>query len=150
MLFIDFPKLPNRPADTKVQEIRNFPTPTTVAQLRSFLGLINYYHRFVPNCARILRPLNSLLRNNPKSIELTESALSAFEAIKNALADTVMLHHQLPDAPISITVDASSTAIGGVLQQHNGSGWKPLSFFSRRLSDTEVKYSVFGRELLAI
>ena len=138
-----------RPSDAKVKEIRNFPVPTNLQELRRFLGLINYYRRFLPGCATTMQPLTDLLRGNKKQFVFDEQASSAFSTLTKALADAVVLHHLTPNAPLSLAVDASSTAIGGVLQQHDGKGWKPLSFFSRRLSEAEAKYSTFGRELLA-
>ena len=137
------------PLPQKVSEILNFPAPTTQAALRRFNGLINYYRRFIPHCASQLAPLTDLLRGAPKAITLDDTALAAFNAVKQALASAVLLHYQDPQATISIAVDASSTAIGAVLQQSTTDGWQPIAFYSRRLTDTEARYSTFGRELLA-
>ncbi|CAH8865307.1 unnamed protein product, partial [Trichobilharzia szidati] len=70
--------------------------------------------------------------------------------VKKAIADATLLMYQDPTAPLSISVDASDTAIGAVLQQLVNNEWQPLAFFSRRLQVAETKYSTFGRELLAM
>jgi len=74
---------------------------------------------------------------------------AAFHAAKAALAAAMPLDHPIPAADVSLAVDASATHVGAVLQQRCGRGWRPLSFFSRKLSTAEMKYSAFDRELLA-
>ena len=77
------------PLPEQVQVIRKFPLPTTLRQLREFLGLVNFYHRFIPHCATILSPLNALLKStatNSRSLQWTTTATSAFKEIKDALA----------------------------------------------------------------
>ena len=80
----------------------------------------------------------------------SDSQLKVFESVKQALAQATMLQHPNPKAPLSLMVDASDFAVGGVLQQLINGVWHPLSFFSKRLQKAESKYSTFGRELLAI
>ena len=109
-----------KPLESKVQVIRDFPIPTTQRKLREFLGLVNFYHRFVPNCAAILVPLNSMLSSAQHSqapLNWSPAAESAFTRIKDALADASLLVHPIPDAPTCIVTDASDTAVGAVLQQ---------------------------------
>ncbi|GFN96787.1 Pol polyprotein [Plakobranchus ocellatus] len=77
------------------------------------------------------------------------AALHDSKPPQNRTARSVLSHHPLPDAPTSLTVDASSTAVGAQLEQRQGQSWVPLAFFSRKLSDAEKKYSAFDRELLA-
>ena len=74
----------------------------------------------------------------------------AFEASKSALATASLLVHPKHTAMTSITVDASSTAVGGALEQYINGRWQPLAFFSRNLKPAETRYSAFGRELLAM
>ena len=137
------------PLVDKVTAVVNFPPPNSKKNLQRFAGLINYYRRFIPNCASILQPLTDLLRGSTNDIQLSPEALIAFEKIKEALQQCTLLTYVSPDSSISISVDASDIAIGAVLQQSVSGHWKPLAFFSRRLSVTESKYSTFGRELLA-
>eukprot|EP00794_Sanderia_malayensis_P020726 gene20726-biopygen17108 len=140
------------PLPTKVSAIRDFPAPTSLRQLREFLGLINFYRRFIPNCATIVQPLTDLLggKHTRNALHLDEAALAAFTAIKSALSDATLLVHPSPDAPYCLMVDASNVAIGSVLQQRISGSWQPISFFSKRLQPAEIKYSTFGRELLAV
>ncbi len=117
------------------------------------MGLINFYHRFLPGIAGTLQPLTDLLRGNPKTLVWSESAAATFSAAKAALAalaTTTSLVHPLPGAVISLATNASDTHIGGVLQQLSAGSWRPLAFFSRKLSSAESKYSTFDRELLAV
>ncbi len=133
-----------------MKALTDFPLPSDLKQLQRFLGLINFYRRFLPGIADTLQPLTDLLRGNPKTLVWSESAAAAFGAAKAALAAATSLVHPLPGAVISLTTDAFDTHIGGVLQQLSAGSWKPLAFFSRKLSSTESKYSTFDRELLAV
>ena len=142
-----------RPLDDKVQAIRDFPLPPTQRKLRQFLGLINFYHRFLPSCAQTLQPLHDLLKTAPKGntpLTWTDGALTAFRDSKEALAAASLLVHPQPDAPTCILTDASNTAVGAVLQQRIDNKWCPLAYFSRKLNSAQQKYSTFDRELLGI
>jgi len=138
------------PLPDKVQAIRSFPKPTTVKGLQEFLGMVNYYHRFVPRAANIMRPLFAATAGKAKMVEWLPEMETAFEAVKETLAAATMLVHPKEDAPTAITVDASSVAVGAVLEQLTQGEWKPLAFFSRQLRTPEQKYSAFDRELLAL
>jgi hypothetical protein len=133
-----------------VKALTDFPPPSDLKQLQRFLGLINFYRRFLPGIAGTLQPLTDLLRGNPKTLVWSESAAAAFGAAKAALTAATSLVHPLPGAVISLATDASDTHIGAVLQQLSAGSWRPLAFFSRKLSPTESKYSTFDRELLAV
>ena len=111
------------PLDSKVQAIRAFVTPTNQRQLREFLGLINFYYRFIPSCAHILRSLNSCLSSQSKELQLTPDAVEAFVAIKEALADATLLAYPQPNATIAIMTDPFDSAVGAVLQQHVRGSW---------------------------
>ncbi|CAH8821755.1 unnamed protein product, partial [Trichobilharzia szidati] len=123
-----------RPLPEKVQAIRDFPEPTSIKSLRTFLGMVSYYRRFVPQCAHILLPLTDLLKGRNKTFSMTPEAREAFQNIKSAIADATMLVHLDVHLPLSISVDASNTAIGAVLQQLVHTSWIPVAFFSRKLS----------------
>ena len=139
-----------RPLEDKVSDITNFPAPETASQLRRFLGMVNFYRRFVPRCAELLLPLTQLLQGNPKTISMTPQASEAFSSAKKALADVTLLTHPSPTAKLVLSTDASASAIGASLQQQIGDDLRPLGFFSRKLTATETRYSTFSRELLAI
>ena len=138
------------PLPSKVKAIIDFPEPTTVQAVRRFNGMVSFYRRFLPNCAHLAYPLTDLLRGRKSGpVELTNESRSAFTKLKTAIADATMLVHFDSTAELSVAVDASDEAIGAVLQQRKLGIWTPLAFFSRRLNDTERRYSTFGRELLA-
>lgn len=142
-----------RPQRLKVKAIEDFPTPKTQRQLRNFLGLITFYHKFLKNCSLFLAPLHKLVdhgKASDKPISLNETQLKSFKDAKLALTENTMLVHPIPGAEISIACDSSSHTIAGVLQQLQDGEWFPLAFCSRKLTDAEVKYSTFSRELLAI
>ncbi|KAK3774801.1 hypothetical protein RRG08_034890 [Elysia crispata] len=114
-----------------------------------FLGMINYYHRFLPGIGAVLAPLHSQANGKGQHIDWSKECQNAFNKVKEVLSETVLLHHPQPNAPTSLTVDASNTAIGAQLEQRQGGAWVPLAFFSRKLSNSEKKYSAFDRRLLA-
>nr|VZI11278.1 unnamed protein product [Spirometra erinaceieuropaei] len=135
---------------SKVAAIRDFPPPTSKRQLQRFLGMVNFYRRFLPNCADLMLALTNMLSGPKGSLELTGEALTAFEGIKNSLADATLLTHPAPEAQLSLMVDASTVAVGAVLQEHLAGLTQPLAFFSKKLLPAETCYSTFGHELLAI
>ena len=142
-----------QPLKEKVTVVQNFPLPDTRKKLREFLGLVNFYHRFVKNCARIIQPLNTLLtktKDDRNHLQWNDDAMAAFTTIKEALASATLLFHPKQEAPTSIMTDASSSAVGAVLQQYIDHQWCPIAYFSKKLKPSEIKYSTFDRELLAV
>ncbi|BHF82673.1 hypothetical protein SprV_0802581200 [Sparganum proliferum] len=139
-----------RPLPSKVDAVRNFPPPTSKRQLQRFLGMVIFYRRFLPNCADLMLPLTNMLSGPKGPLELTGKALTAFERIKNCLAEATLLTHPAPEAQLSLMVDASTVAVGTVLQQHLAGSTQPLALFSKKLLPAETRYTTFGRELLAI
>jgi cleavage and polyadenylation specificity factor subunit 1 len=125
-----------------------------VVELQAFLGLFNYYRRFVPAAARIVRPLTDALQGGGKpkdKIQWSAEKQAAFEAAKSALSASTLLDHPSPAAELSLYCDASSTHTGAVLQQRRPGGQRsPLGFYSQKLSPAESRYSTFDRELLAV
>ena len=97
-----------RPLEDKVMVIQDFPQPVTKHDLHKFLGLINFYHCFIPNCAQLLQPLNSLLStSSDKTIHWTQQTTKALDNIKQALAQATLLFHPKLDASTCIMTDAS-------------------------------------------
>ncbi|CAK1593602.1 unnamed protein product [Parnassius mnemosyne] len=142
-----------KPLTEKVQVILDYPQPKDVRQLRRFLGIINFYRRFLPNAAQTQAPLNNLLTGAVKGrqpITLTDKEIKAFEDCKCSLSNAALLAHPDCEAKLALVTDASDVAIGAVLQQLKGGAWQPLAFFSRKLSPTQQRYSPYDRELLAI
>ncbi|GFR10228.1 hypothetical protein TNCT_243741 [Trichonephila clavata] len=137
----------------KVDPILNYPQPKTIKKLRRFLGLLNFFRRFLPRAAHNQTHLNDFLkgskRNDKRKINWSEQAKSEFQNCKALLANATLLVHPNPNANLVLQVDASEFAIGGALFQTEGEHLQPLAFFSRKLSETEKGYSAYDRELLA-
>ncbi len=139
-----------RPLPEKVEAIHIFPKPATQRKLREYLGLVNFYRRFLPDCAKLLLPLTNLLSckvNSNVPITWSPTTESAFEQSKASLAQATMLHHPHHDALTYIPADASNQAVGAVLQQRINGTWSPIAYFSKK---AETRYSTFDRELLAV
>ena len=138
------------PLPEKVDAITQLDQPTTVKGLQEFVGMVNFYRRFIPAAAHTMLPLFEALSGKPKTLTWDETMLKAFHDTKKALADATLLSHPHHDAQISLTTDASDLAVGAVLQQFVDGVWIPLAFFSKKLRPPEKKYSAFDRELLAL
>ena len=97
-----------------------------------------------------MQPLHFLLKGTSQSLTWTEAATTSFQATKDALAKASLLTYPTPNTPTCLVTDASDTAVGAVLQQHIRDTWKPISFFSCKLTPAETRYSTFDPELLAV
>ena len=139
-----------KPLPERVAAVAEFPTPDSKKKLQMFLGMINFYHRFMPKLAHQLAPLHDACKGVRQAITWTRDCQKSFEAAKSALAAAALLAHPSTDDPIAITADASDCAVGGSLDQLHDGHWRPLAFFSKKLSNAEKKYAAFDRELLAI
>ncbi|XP_066978976.1 uncharacterized protein [Macrobrachium rosenbergii] len=102
---------------SKVAAITRFPVPTSVKAIQEFLGMVNYYRRFIPETAHPMAPLTEILKGKPKSLVCGPSQQQALSLTKAALAEATALAHQDPSAPLQLTMDASSIACGAVLEQ---------------------------------
>ena len=137
------------PLPERVEGLSKFPVPTTVKELQRFLGIVNYYRRFIPRAAQHLTHLTDSLKGKPKTLVWSADCQASFEATKSALAAATLLHHPRPLAQISLTTDASKIAIGGVLEQRGPRGWEPLGFWSAKLQGNQREWPPYDRELLA-
>nr|VZI21898.1 unnamed protein product [Spirometra erinaceieuropaei] len=100
-----------RPLPSKVEAVRNFPPPTSKRQLQRFLRMVNFYRRFLPKCADLMLPLTKMLSRPKGPLELTGEALTAFERIKNSLANDTLLTHPPPEVQLSLMVDVSTITV---------------------------------------
>lgn len=143
-----------RPMASKVDAIRRFTQPATAKELKRFLGMINFYRSFIPEATKHQKVLQQAIKGNKKNdktpVIWTEDMKIAFEACKDNLANSTELKYLAPDAQLFLSTDASDTAVGAVLQQLVDGQMQPLGFFSRKLSNAQIKYSTYDRELLAI
>ena len=119
--------------------------------LQTYLGMVNFYRRFLKGAAQVLRPLTDALVGQPKGdIAWTKEMEDAFVESKKAMYAAVELAHPVEGADLCLAVDASGSHVGAVLQQASrAGGWRPLAFFSAKLDSAQKKYSAFDRELLA-
>ena len=138
------------PTKAKVRAIQSVPTPQNVSELKTFLGILNYYARFIENRSDVLSPLHELLRKDvPWVWGLKEQ--NAFSEAKRLITSEKVLAHFTPELPLILTCDASSVGIGAVLSHRYGDGSeKPVGFVSRSLSKAEQKMSQVEREALAL
>ena len=138
-----------RPLPEKVEAIRQAPTPRNVAELKSYLGLLTYYGKFLPNLATHLAPLYKLLgKNVPWSWSLAQDR--AFNKSKELLTSSQLLIHFNPQLPLMLACDASAYGIGAVLAHKLPDGSeKPIGYASRTLNAAERNYSQLEKEGLS-
>jgi hypothetical protein len=136
----------------KVMHVRDWPTPQSVFDVRSFLGLANFYRRFVRDFAGIARPLTDLTRTTvKKQWHWGEREQKAFDTLKRQLTEAPVLAHPDPMKQWTVQTDASGFAIGAVLSQQQDDGlMRPVAYWSTKLSAAECRYSATERELMAI
>ena len=138
------------PTADKVAAVTRFPTPKTIKSLQEFIGMVTYYHRFLPGIAKVLAPLHSAISGKKRKLAWNPALQTAFSQAKKAITQAVMLSFPRRNARLQLMTDASDHAIGAALQQMTSKGPAPIAFFSRKLSPTEQRYSTFDRELLAV
>ena len=134
-----------KPVQKKVDAILSIAPPKNIKQLRSFLGMVNYYRDMWMRRSHILTPLTALLRKNAKW-QWTNVEQTAFDNMKRVIAKKTVLTYPNFNEPFEIHTDASLHQIGSVIAQ-NG---KPIAFWSRKLTGGQHNYTTTERELLAI
>ena len=139
-----------RPTEEKTAAIQNAPAPTNVSQLRSYIGMVNHYHHFLPNISAVLAPLHELLHKDTRW-HWGKRQQEAFEWSKGLFQSPKLLVHNNPNLPLVLTCDASPYGIGAVLSHTMPDGVdKPVAFASRTLIQAEKNYAQIERESLAI
>uniref|UniRef100_A0AAV2L2F4 Gypsy retrotransposon integrase-like protein 1 n=1 Tax=Knipowitschia caucasica TaxID=637954 RepID=A0AAV2L2F4_KNICA len=138
------------PSKDKVRAVHDAPTPTNIKELRAFLGLVNYYGRFLPQQSTVLAPLYKLLKDQTKW-RWSKVEQSAFDKCKEMLTGDKVLVHYDPSLPLSLACDASAYGIGAVIQHttHDGQE-RPVAYASRTLSPAEKNYSQIEKEALSL
>jgi len=129
---------------TKTAAMLKWPTPTSVTELRGFLGLTGYYRRFVQHYGLLARPLTQLLKK--KQFAWSPAAELAFTTLKQAMTQTPVLVLPNFDDPFVVETDACATGIGAVLMQHH----RPVAFLSKALGPTHQHLSIYEKEFLAL
>lgn len=135
---------------TKLQAIYNWPKPNNAKEISRFIGFINFYRRFIKNFGSIVMPLTDLMKKDIDFYWGADQDL-AFSRIKKKFEEDVCLQHFDWDRPARLETDASDRGTGGVLLQPDDTGnWRPVAFFSRKMSPAEANYEIYDKELLAI
>jgi hypothetical protein len=133
----------------KVKSILEAKVPSNCSELKSFLGLVNYYRMFVKNASSILSPLHNLLQKHV-TWEWNSQHDDAVNSIKRALTSEDTLAHFNPDAELILTVDASPTGLAAILSQVENKVERPVAYMSRSLTAAEKQYSQIQKEATAI
>jgi len=141
----------SQPLPDRVADLQACPPPKTVSQLRRFLGMLNFYRRFLPHAASNQSPrhkvLSGLKVKSSQPVTWTDTLITGFNECKAKFFQAALLAHPDPTAPLALVTDASTIAMGAVLQQRVQDIWQPLAFFSRKLSPAQQKYSAYDRTL---
>lgn len=141
------------PLPQRAEAIIDFPQPTTSQQLQRFIGMLNFYRRFLPHAAHLQSELHKLINGRKKKdkrpLDWTEESTAAFFECRKQLVDVTLLAYPSNDAHLVLHVDASDFAMGAVLHQVVDESLQPLGFFSKRFNDTQQRYSTYDRELQA-
>jgi hypothetical protein len=139
-----------QPSDSKVAAIVKAPPPKNVSELKSFLGMVNYYGKFLPNLSTTLASLYRLLRKETPW-QWGDEEQQAFDKVKTFLQSSSLLVHFDGDKPIMLACDASPYGVGAVLSHRMEDGTdRPIAFASRTLAPVEKRYSHLDKEALAI
>lgn len=148
------------PDPEKVIAVQNWDTPTTVRQVRSFLGFVGYYRQFIKDFSKIAKPLNELLRGTGRSrgrhshpIQWTEESETAFKQLKQNLVQAPILAYADYTQPFVVYTDVSNCGLGAVLAQEQDGLERVIAYASRSLHPSErndANYSSFKLELLAM
>lgn len=138
------------PDPKKIIAITDVPRPKDTHQLKAFLGLINYYGKFVNNLSTLLHPLHNLLKHRTPWY-WSHDCEQSFNKIKRILSSDQFLAHYNPSLPVVLSVDSSAYGIGAMLAHRYADGSeKPICCASRTLNEAEKSYSQLDKEALAI
>ena len=138
-----------KPQDSKIQAVLQTERPTNVKELKSFLGLVSYCSKFVPQFATICEPMRKLTRRN-QSFQWEKEQQDAFETLKNAMISAEVMAYYDQNAETRIICDASPVGLGCILEQKHGDNFRPVAYASRTLNAVERRYSQIEREALGI
>jgi Reverse transcriptase (RNA-dependent DNA polymerase)/RNase H-like domain found in reverse transcriptase/Integrase zinc binding domain/Chromo (CHRromatin Organisation MOdifier) domain len=134
---------------SKIEAVKNWPTPTNLKQVQAFNGFCNYYRRFIQGYAGIATPLYELTKKN-KKFEWKETQETAFQELKQRIINEPILQNYDSELPAIVETDASDRAIGARLYQIREGRKHPIAFISKKFSETEVRYNTHDKELYAI
>nr|GEX71341.1 reverse transcriptase domain-containing protein [Tanacetum cinerariifolium] len=133
----------------KVDAITKLPHPTTVKGIRSFLGHVGFYRRFIKDFSKIARPMTRLLEKDNPFI-FSKDSIEAFQTLKRKLTEAPILIAPDWDMPFELMCDASDFAIGVVLRQHQDKHFRPIYYASKTMTGAESNYTITEKEMLAV
>ena len=138
-----------KPDPEKVSAIKNMQPPTNVKGVRSFLGMCGFYRRFVPNYAKIAKPLTELTKKH-RHFRWTDECQKAFEILRDALTEAPILAFPDINKPYKVYTDASNYAIGAALVQETELGERIIQYLSHQLNETQQRWPIIEKEAYAI
>ena len=133
----------------KIEVIQNLPLPSTVKNLRSFLGNVGFYRRFIQDFTKVSKPLTTLLFKD-KDFIIDEERKRAFVMLKQALIESPILQSPNWDLPFKIMCDASDYKVGAVLGQRLDKKPTAIYYASKTLIEAQINYTTTEKELLAV
>lgn len=140
-----------QPSPEKVISIQNCKRPNTKKQVRSFIGLVSYYRKFIPNCSTVAAPLTDLTKKGkPTRVRWDQEQENAFQTLIELLSKSPILCLPDFDKGFIVRTDASDIGIGAVLLQEHQNYKFPVCYASKKLLDRERAYSVIEKECLAV
>ena len=138
------------PDPAKIAAVSTWPAPTTVTQVRQFLGFVTYCRRFIQDFAKIATPLYAITKKQA-TFSWSPDAAKAFRKLIDCLTSHPTLAFPNTDRPFILDTDASDFALGAVLSQLDDNGQEhPLAYASKSLSSSQQKYTTTKKELLAV
>lgn len=139
------------PSEYKTKAVLKFPIPNSIKDVQSFLGLTNYFRKFIPTYSLIARPLSDLLKKDA-TFKFQDNEIQAFAKLKEILAAKPVLKIYQQGAPMELHTDASKNGYGAILFQvsQEDNLFHPVYYFSKKTTDAEKKYSSYELEVLAI
>nr|GEW92368.1 reverse transcriptase domain-containing protein [Tanacetum cinerariifolium] len=133
----------------KVNVITKLPHPTTVTGIRSFLGHVGFYRRFIKDFSKIARPMTRLLEKDT-TLLFSKECVEAFQTLKRKLTEAHILIPPDWDMPFELMCDASDFAIGAVLGQRQDKHFRPIHYASKTMTEAESNYTTTEKEMLAV
>ena len=134
----------------KVKAVLEWKPPTNVKEVQSFLGFCNYYRRYIKNYSGVAKSITDLTHKD-RVFEWTAEAQKDMDALKKRFSEEPILVHNDPERLKRVETDSSDFAVGAVYSQLGEDGrWRPVAFFSRKLTPAELNYEIYDKELLAI
>lgn len=139
-----------KPNPAKIQAVQDFPIPKTPKEIKTYLGLLGYYRKFIPNFSKLTKPLTQCLKKGNKIDTTDKTYRDSFEHSKTLLINAPILQYPDFTKQFILTTDASNYALGAVLSQKVNGKDLPIAYASRTLNDHEINYSTTEKELLSI